>query len=159
MSDAYDHDYLSAAFHLAAQPSDDSSMDALDVYRPAQRGHETAGDEESVETVLFTAHNPERTVTAVALMSGRILRVELSHKVVHMTESELSVEISLVCEIARMQALAAQHAILARLLRVLGRDPAETASVLWRQLGLPAPEMLSVRRTEVFTGRSTTGVI
>ena len=159
MSDAYDHDYLSASFHPAARPTNDSSMDALDVYRPAQGGDETAGDEESVETVLFTAHNPERTVTAVALMSGRILRVELSHRVIHMTESELSEEISLVCEIARMQALAAQHAILATLLRVLGRDPAETASVLWRQLGLPAPEMLSVRRTEVFTGRSTTGVV
>lgn len=153
MPDASDLDYLSAAFDPVTPPSEDRSIGALDVYRPERAEPNTTSEEDSVQTVVFTAHNPEWTVTATALMNGQILRIELASDVIHLTEQELGEEIGLVCEVARMQARAAQHAILASLLRKLGRDPAETESFLWRQLGLPTPQMLSTRRTEVFAGR------
>lgn len=140
----------------------ESDLDSLD-FSPYGLEAETIGDfqevesdddvDDTVETVLFTATNPEGTVSVTALMNGQILRVSLSSAVVTMTESALTHEILVVASMARLQALAGQHAIIAALMRRLGRDPAATRSFLERNLGLPAPGSVNEARAKVYAGR------
>ncbi len=147
------------------QPDDiDSDLDALDAFsynvetectgvlgdigsEPANRADDT------IETLLFTASNPEGTVTVTALMNGQILRVSMSPTVVSMAESSLTHEILLLASMARLQALAGQHAIIAALMGHLGHDPAATRSFLERELGLPSPESINETRAEAFAAR------
>jgi hypothetical protein len=110
-------------------------------------------DEETVETLLFTATNPGGTVSVTALMGGQILRVSLCPSTTAMTEVLLAEEISLLASMARLQALAGQHAIIAALLGRLGRDPAAIRSFLERDLGLPSPEAMNETRADVFAAR------
>ncbi|OKH67917.1 hypothetical protein EB72_02220 [Mycobacterium sp. SWH-M1] len=124
------------------------TVEALDVYRPASASHD--GSEDLFTTVLFTASNPENTVSAVALMSGLVVRVILSPDVVTMTERELSDEIRAVTTMARLQALAGQHVVIANLMQSLGQDGAATESFLHRELHLPAPELVEQRRAVMF---------
>lgn len=125
------------------------TIEALDVYRPASTSHD-GSEEDLFTTVLFTASNPENTVSAVALMSGLVVRVVLSPDVVGMTERELSDEIRAVTTMARLQALAGQHVVIANLMLSLGQDGAATESFLHRELHLPAPELVEQRRAAMF---------
>lgn len=112
-------------------------------------GPDTDNDED-LFTVVFTASNPEATVSVDALMDGRVLRIELDPKVTAMTEAELAQEITTVSRLATRQALAGQHLVIAALMERLGQDPAETRSFLERELRLPAPDAVLAERTELF---------
>lgn len=67
-----------------------------------------------------------------------------------MTEPELCAEINAVAEMARLQAFAGQHVVIAELMRRLGRDRAATQSFLYRELRLPPPEVIEDRRAALF---------
>jgi len=136
--------------YQSGESDDIDIFDALDVYRSTSADPVAADDDQLVTTLLFTASNPDRTVSAVALMNGRILRVDLARDVVDMGESELSSEIASVAELARLQARAAQHIVIAELMGRRGQDSAAIQSFLWRELGLPTTEMVTTRRAELF---------
>jgi hypothetical protein len=70
-----------------------------------------------------------------------------------MTEAELAEEIRAIATLARQQAQAGQHALIARLMQELGRDPASTRSFLERELGLPSPDTVRAERANVFAAR------
>jgi hypothetical protein len=142
----------------------DSDLDALDTYAcpndydaaevlgdidPDVESH----DDETFETLLFTATNPDGTVSVTALMNGEILRVTLSAAVTSMTEPSLAEEILVLASMSRLQALAGQHALIAALMGRLGRDPAETHSFLERDLRLPSPTSINETRAKVFAAR------
>jgi hypothetical protein len=99
-----------------------------------------AADGDTIETVLVTATNPSGSVTATGFMDGRVFQVLLSSQVTRMTEAELADEVVTTCALASRQAEAAQHYLLATLMRELGQDPASTRSFLEHTIGLPTPE-------------------
>lgn len=124
--------------------------DAFAGYLPPERPDDAvdASDDDSVSTLLCTASNPPGTVSATALLSGRILDVEFSPEAARMTGRELAEEIRSVAALANQQARAAQHSVMATLMDRLGKDPAETRSFLERELGLPSPESVNAARAQ-----------
>lgn len=148
-----------------AGPNDvDSDLDALDASsypadaEPVGVLDDMASEPENriddtIETLLFTATNPDGTVSVTALMNGQVLYVNLSPTAALMTESWLADEILVLASMSRLQALAGQHAIIATLMGRIGRDPAATRSFLERELGLPYPESINETRAEVFAAR------
>lgn len=150
LSDAsHDADSDLDALDVSSYPIDAEPLGNLDdiTFEPQDRADET------IETLMFTATNPDGTVSVTALMNGQILRVSLSPTVASMPESWLSEEIFVLASMSRLQALAGQHAIIATLMGRLGRDPAATRSLLERDLGLPSPESINEARTKVFGAR------
>ncbi len=125
-----------------------SVLDALDVSPP-----QPAPTDEDVQTVLFTATNPTGSVAVTVLMDGRVLRVDLAPGVTAMTESQLAEEITLIATLARQQAQAGQHAVVAELMSELGHDRAATRSFLERELGLPAPDTVVAEKAKLFALR------
>jgi hypothetical protein len=142
---------------------DDSVLDSIDEYIPAQEPDDAADpwdipdrssrDDDTVTTVLFTATNPNGTVSVTALMGGQILRVDLSAQVTRMTESELAEEVTVIAGLARRQAQAGQHVLIALIMRQQGHDPASTQSFLERDLGLPSPSTVNAQRASIFASR------
>jgi hypothetical protein len=142
---------------------DDSVLDAFDEYIPAEEPDDAADpwdtpepptrDDDTVTTVLFTAANPDGTVSVTALMGGQILRVDLSPQVTRMTESELAEEVTVIAGLARRQAQAGQHVLIALIMRQQGHDPASTQSFLERDLGLPSPSTVNAQRASIFAAR------
>jgi hypothetical protein len=142
---------------------EDSALDALDEYIPADEPDDAADpwdtpepstrDDDTVTTVLFTATNPDGTVSVTALMGGQILRVDLSPHVTRMTESELAEEITVIASLAHRQAQAGQHVLIALIMRQQGHDPASTQSFLERDLGLPSPSTVNAQRASIFATR------
>ncbi len=142
---------------------EDSALDALDEYAPAEEPDDAADpwdtpepskhDDGTVSTVLFTATNPDGTVSVTALMGGQILRVDLSPPVTGMTESELAEEITVIAGLAQRQAQAGQHVLIALIMRQQGHDPASTQSFLERDLGLPSPSTVNTQRARIFATR------
>jgi DNA-binding protein YbaB len=141
---------------------EESVLDAFDEYAPAREpvdvedawtAPELPEDNAATTTVLFTATNPAGTVSVTVLMGGQVLRVNLSPQVTKMTEPELAEEITTIAALARQQAQAGQHAIIAHLMHQLGRDPASTRSFLERDIGLPSPESVRAERATLFAAR------
>jgi hypothetical protein len=142
---------------------EESVLDAFDAYLPAQEAHDDdaqwdaaspqEGDDDEDLTVLFTASNPAETVTVTALMGGQVAKIELSAQVTKMTEAELAKEITVIATLARRQALAAQHVIIADLMRQLGHDQTSTRSLLEHEFGLPSPDTVKAERTRLFATR------
>jgi hypothetical protein len=107
--------------------------------------------EPEVETLTVTATNPARTVSATALLDGRLVEVRLERRVgTTMTESELAEQIALVARLANRQGKAAQHAFTAAFMHQLGHDPSNTRSFLERTLGLPSPDTVLQERAAMF---------
>ena len=117
--------------------------------------HETppANGVHDVETLVVTAANPSVSVLVTALIDGRPLSVELAPSVATMTEAELADEIMVMATTARMQALAAQHGIIAQYMTYLGSDPVGTRSFLEHDLGLPSPQSALRDKAELFASR------
>lgn len=110
-------------------------------------------DDDTVRTLLFTAVNPAGTVAVTTLLNGRVFNVELDPCIASMTEQELGEEISLIAAMARQQARAAQHALVARFMGDLGHDRVATRSFLEHDLGLPSPETVIEQRAALFASR------
>ncbi|WP_263997441.1 hypothetical protein [Mycobacterium yunnanensis] len=108
---------------------------------------------DEVDTLLVTVSNPQATVSTTALLSGRIVTVELAHSVAEWSEAQLADEIVVLATLARKQALAAQHSFTAAFMQQLGHDPAATRGLLERELGLPAPADVLAEKARVFATR------
>lgn len=136
MSDSWDDDEDNVEFDYG-EPEEPASSD----------------ESEEVTTLLVTATNPSGTVSVTTMLSGLVVRVDLSPEVVRMTESQLSEEITVISKIAGRQAQAAQHAFAANVMHKLGHDVASTRSYLERELGLPAPQTVLAEKLTVFNSR------
>jgi DNA-binding protein YbaB len=130
----------------SSSPIDDNEDDWTD----DNRQQTSAEGDETFETLIVTATSPSGSVTATALMDGRVFEVKLSSEVTKQTESELSAEILAVCKLANRQAEAAQHYIVANLMRRLGHDPASTRAFLERTIGLPSPQAVLEEKARMF---------
>jgi hypothetical protein len=126
----------------------ESALDVVSDYSPYP---EKASDQ-TVEA-FFTVTNPAGTVSATAVIGGRLQQVELSEKVTDMTEAQLVDEIILLADLAAQKAKAAQHAVVVQLMRTMGYDAVVTSGFLEHDLGLPSPETAAARRAEVFAAR------
>ena len=131
---------------------DDDDLDASAASQGWNVGDESA-DDGFVETLTVTASNRQGTVSARALLDGRVIDIAISPNVMRMTEAELADEIMLVATLARQQGRAAQHAYVAALMRHLGHDEAGTRSFLERDLGLPSPETVLKEKAAALASR------
>jgi hypothetical protein len=150
----------------AADGGEESAVDALDAYAPAEPEDtgteleaidsqtEAAEEEDEEDAGLFTVTNPADTVSVSSFMGGEIHRVELSAKVKSMTESQLEDEILAVADLARQKGLAGQHTYLFDTFKALGVDDSETVNeLLEKGLDLPSPEKAEEAQAEVFAAR------
>ncbi|GBE64070.1 hypothetical protein MFM001_05320 [Mycobacterium sp. MFM001] len=139
---------------------DESALDAFDAYLPPRQADDDIDDpwdaassygrDEQELTFLFTATNPAGTVSATAMMDGTVVRVELSPQVTEMTEAELGKEITAISILARQQAQAGLHAVIAHFGRQLGRDEVSMRSFLEHELHLPSPDTVYAEQARLF---------
>ncbi|MBJ7341429.1 MAG: hypothetical protein JHC64_27275 [Mycolicibacterium sp.] len=101
----------------------------------------------------MTVSNPADTVSATALLNGRIMTVDLARAVTSWSEAHLAEEIVVIATLARKQALAAQHSFTAAFMQQLGHDPAATRGLLERELGLPSPSDVLAEKAHIFATR------
>ncbi|MEV3903674.1 YbaB/EbfC family DNA-binding protein [Mycobacterium sp. NPDC050551] len=101
----------------------------------------------------FTVTNPPGTVTVTAFLDGRIQQVELSPRVVGMTEADLAEEIVVIASLATTDARSAQFSFMLDGMREHGHSDVATRDFLTRDLELPSPEQADARRAEVFATR------
>src|SRR5215212_7199310 len=125
-----------------------SPLDAIGEYSPI---FDQA--DERPQTALFTITNPAGTVSATAMLGGRLHRVELSANATDMTETQLADEIVVLAGLAAQKAQAAQHAVVVQLMRTMGHDSVMTSGYIEHDLGLPSPETAEARRADVFAAR------
>jgi hypothetical protein len=142
-----DDDDAVEATHL---PDNDTAaaLDALGEYAP-----NFGEPDERPAAPLFTVTNPTETVSATAMLGGRLHRVELSAKATDMTEAELADEIVVLADLAAQKAQAAQHAVIVELMRTMGHDSAMTSGYIEHDLGLPSPKTAEARRAAIFAAR------
>lgn len=160
-SDAWDEDGEESA---SFGPGDESGLDAMATYAKPIRAsevedvdasglwtyEESLDDDPMVDTLTVTATNPARTVSATALLDGRVMSVGLSPQVTKMTATELANEIATVGRLAGQQGKAAQHAFITMFMRQLGHDGAALRSFLERDVGLPSPETVLQQKSAAF---------
>jgi hypothetical protein len=142
------HDLSAPEFFTPEAESDGSDLDAFSDY--AAVGEVV---EETPAVPLFTVTNPQGTVTVTTFMDGRINRIELSPKVITMTETRLAEEIVVIARLATQDARSAQYAFMLEGMREQGHDNAMTRDFLSRDLDLPSPEQAKAARDEVFATR------
>jgi hypothetical protein len=146
----------------------ESMLDALDIYTPAGEfdGAEdvwdaprqvTDTDDDQVQVPGFTATNPSGAVSVTVSLDSRILGVELSSRVVRMTEAHLAEEITVIAGLARQRARAAQHAVVAEFMGGLGNDRVMTRGFLEHDLGLPSPETVLAEESRLRATRYPDG--
>lgn len=165
ISDAWgDDDEESAPSGLG----EESGLDAMPTYAQSFRDSEVEDvdasglwtdeepldDDPMVDTLTVTATNPARTVSATALLDGRVLEIGLLPQVTKLTEAELANEITTVARLAGQQGRAAQHAFIAMFMRQLGHDESATRSFLERDIGLPSPETVLQEKLAAFPTRN-----
>lgn len=102
---------------------------------------------------VYAVTNPPETVTVSTFLDGRVQQVELSPKVVGMTEADLADEIVVIAGLATMNARSAQYAVMLDGMREHGHSEVATRDFLARDLELPSPEQADARRAEVFSTR------
>jgi hypothetical protein len=149
---------------VLAGPGGESVLDAFDVYVPAGEIDDMddawdalspmadEGDDE-VLTPRCMVTNPPGTVSVTVLLDGRILGVNLSPRVASMSELQLAEEITVIASLARQQARAAQHSLIAEFMSELGHDRVATSGFLEHDLGLPSPSSVNSERAQIFATR------
>jgi hypothetical protein len=147
-----DSDYSALDALLAHSPSA-GNIDAAEVEPHRGKTSPDQSDQQQIPTLFFTATNPQDTVSATTLLSGQVHSVELSPRVVTMSEGELAQEILMISALASRQALAGAHALTAAVLRRLGHDAAATRSILEREHHLPSPDTVRSERAALFAER------
>ncbi|MED5816427.1 YbaB/EbfC family DNA-binding protein [Mycolicibacterium sp. 050232] len=140
---------------------DESSLDALDFTCPAEQPEDNSesavptpdADDDAVLAILFTVTNPPGTVSVSALASGQPAHIDLSPRVVDMTESQLTDEILVIARLAAQQALAGQNLILSSALERLGVDRTSIRNHLEHAAGLPSAEAVLAEKAQIFATR------
>jgi hypothetical protein len=143
----------SALDALLARSADQSDFDAAEVEPYQDTTTQPQSHHQRIPTLLFTASNPQDTVSATTLLSGQVHSVELSPRVVTMSEDELAQEILAISSLACRQALAGAHVLTGAVLRRMGYDAAATRSVLEREHHLPSPDTVRSERAALFAER------
>ncbi|MGE2718960.1 YbaB/EbfC family DNA-binding protein [Mycolicibacterium celeriflavum] len=152
--DAGDEHDDTAALDSGSAAPEESVLDILDVYAPAESSDEADRTEpDSVVTVT----NPPGTVSVSALLDGRISRIGLSAKAAELTEADLADEVVVVAGLAAQEARSTQYASMLAGMGGQGHDDAATRDFLSRDLGLPSPEQARTERARVFTTRYAGG--
>jgi hypothetical protein len=153
VGDAPPHDYdderddLAALdFSVAESEPDNSVLDVLG-------GYVIEDDAAELPVPVFTVSNPPGTVTVTAFLDGRVMHIDLSHKVTQMTESDLADEIVVISGLATQDAKSAQYAFMLEGMREQGHDDAATRDFLTRDLDLPTPEQAQAARAQIFATR------
>lgn len=158
-SDSWDDDEVE--MDLLDDPHAASGLASFDDYAPtvSDEGAEWTTDSlvisdetEMAPVAFFTVSNPPGTVSATAMIGGRIRDVDILDAS-SFTESQLADEIVVLADLAKEKALAAQHAVTVELMRGLGHDRAGTSGYLQHAIGLPAPDVSSARMAELFAAR------
>lgn len=140
---------------------DESSLDALDFTNPIEQAEDNSAfetptpdvDDDAVLAVYFTVTNPPGTVSVSALASGQPAHIDLSPRVVDMTESQLADEILVIARLAAQQALAGQNLILSSALERLGADRTSIRNHLEHDAGLPSAEAVLAEKAQIFATR------
>ncbi len=163
-------------FSVAGDSAEESGVDALDEYAPAEPEdteneletiHAVAGaDEEEDEEAgpFFTVTNPPDTVSVSAAMDGSTQRVELSAKVTNMSESQLADEVLVLADLARQKGLAGQHTYLlentfvSNLIQEMSPEDTPVDDEAIRDyvenfMGLTSPEQAAEAQAKVFATR------
>ena len=167
-SDAWDEDDEES---VSFGPGDESGLDAMPTYAESFRTSgasdvgasglwtydESLDDDPMVDTLTVTATNPTGTVSATALLDGRVMEIGLLPQVTKLTEGELAAEIAAVARLAGQQGKAAQHAFIAMFMRQLGHDGAALRSFLERNVGLPSPETVLQEKSAAFFAARNAG--
>jgi hypothetical protein len=125
-----------------------SALDVIGEYSPIL----DQGDDRPL-AALFTVTNPAGTVSATAMIGGRLHRIDLSANAADMTEAQLADEIVVLAGLAAEKAQAAQHAVIVQLMRTMGHDSVMTSGYIEHDLGLPSPQTAEARRADVFAAR------
>ncbi|BBY81059.1 YbaB/EbfC family DNA-binding protein [Mycolicibacterium pulveris] len=128
---------------------------ALDFSVPDEAS--TGSDRDARDEQVFTAANPDRSVTVTALSDSRVKHIELSPKVAAMTEAVLAEEIVVVAGLAAQEAKAAQYVYILEEMRTRGHDDAATRDFLTRDLELPTPQQVRAERERIFATRYAGG--
>ncbi|GAB7144211.1 DUF2694 domain-containing protein [Mycobacterium riyadhense] len=165
----YDSNDLGALDFSGDGPAQESSLDALGDYAPAEpvEADDAGGDldslhrltepEEEAELELFTVTNPQGSVSVTALMGGIIQQVTVTDKASSMSESGLAEEIFVIADLARQKARAAQHTFMFQTMsEITGEDTDESALLrefVGMTLNLPTPEQAAAAEAEVFATR------
>ena len=134
--DSDDHDDLAALDFSAGAPADPDEADLDDVAPP-----------------LFSVTNPPGTVTVTAYLNGCVQRVDLAPNVTDMTERQLSEEIRVIADLARLKARSVMHAFLVGGMRRMGYDTAGLSAGLTRDMDMPTPEQAAEATAQVFATR------
>ncbi|MCZ8382526.1 YbaB/EbfC family DNA-binding protein [Mycobacterium sp. CPCC 205372] len=140
-------DYLPAGGY-ESDDSDDEHAAGAELYLV-----ESPDTDEEGPGAAFAVTNPPGTVTVTAFLDGRIQQIELSPKVVGMTEADLADEIVVIAGLATMDARSAQYSFMLDGMREHGHSDVATRDFLARDLELPSPEQADARRAEVFATR------
>jgi hypothetical protein len=143
-------DLAALDFSYAADPQgavQDSDLDALDGFVP-----DGPFDDDLAEPV-FEVSNPPGTVSVTTYLDGRVKHIELSPRVIGMTEADLADEIVVIAGLATQDAKSAQYAVMLEGMREQGHDDAATRDFLTRDLELPTPEQAQAARAQVFATR------
>lgn len=159
---------------------EESSTEMFDEYAPTTTGDddddtglESLAEDVSDENIddeadgfLFTVTNPPETVSITASIDGGIHKIEIASKAVSMTEAELADEILVIANLARQQALAAQHTALMDNISLpedvekmgleVGMDGMDfIRDMMESNMGLPTPKQAAEAQAEVFATRYT----
>lgn len=140
--DVFEAETFGATVALDAAEDDGGGLDALD----------TVGDDE-LEVPLFGVTNPPGTVTVTTYMDGRVQQIDLSPKVINMTETDLAEEILVIADLAAQDARSAQYSLILEGMREQGHDDFATRDFLTRDLHLPTPDEVDSVRAQVFSTR------
>jgi hypothetical protein len=164
-SHAYDMDFGAYEEH-----DPESGLADLDEYAPAeiadaatvediidsQTGDTDEQADDDAPGPMFTVTNPPGTVSVSALMDGRVQHIDLAPTVTTMTESQLTEEIRVLAELARLKGLAGQYAFMTTMLySEAHHNGAEVREVLEQGLELPSPQQADRAQAEVFASRYT----
>ncbi|OLO99145.1 hypothetical protein BVU76_27200 [Mycolicibacterium porcinum] len=157
MGDSWDDD----SWDDEVDDADESLLDALDFTNPIEQPEDdsdvatptTDTDDGDVPTMFFTVTNPPGTVSVSALASGQPAHIDLSPRVVDMTERQLADEIVVIAKLAARQALAGQNLILSSVLERLGVDRTLIRNHLEHDAGLPSAEAVLAEKAQIFATR------
>lgn len=150
---------------LHDDPHAASGLASFDAYVPtvSEEGVEWAADSlatrdevELAPAAVFTVSNPPGTVSATAMIGGRIHCVDILDAS-SFSEAELADEIVVLADLAKEKALTAQHAVIVELMRGLGHDRAGTSGYLQHAIGSPAPDASHARMAAIFAARYPLG--
>lgn len=161
----YDSDDL-AALDFSGGGAEESSLDALDDYAPAETEdsevdldalHGLTEQEDEPELALFTVTNPQGSVSVTTMMDGKVQQITVTDKASRMSESGLAEEIFVIADLARQKARAAQHTFMVENMSEMTGDGEQENALLHEfvnmALNLPTPEEAAAAEAEVFATR------